>query len=101
MSLTLRERIERTNFARLNHILIPETPEERARVREHWAVKRFGPAAIGLFRAYTRLGTGVVVAMLFIGMGGLDVGQSSNHLLAALLFGAVVVSLIGRRWFQG
>ena len=68
MSLTLRERIERTNFARLNHILIPETPEERARVREHWAVKRFGPAAIGVFRAFTRLGTGVVVAMLLVVM---------------------------------
>lgn len=100
MSLTLRERIERTNFARLNHILIPETPEERERVRNHPLAKRVGPLAIGAFRAFTRLGTGVLIAMLFIGMGGLDVGQSSNHLLAALLFGALMVSVIGRRWFR-
>jgi uncharacterized protein (DUF58 family) len=99
LSLTLRERFERTNFARLNHILIPETPEERERIRSTWAARALGPAAIGAFRAVTRLGQGVGITMLFVAMGGLDVDSSSNHLLAALLFGALVVSVIGRRWF--
>lgn len=47
--------------------------------------------------AFTRLGRGVALLMLFVGLGGLDVDESSNHLLAALLFGALILSIVARR----
>lgn len=95
--MRLRERLAQTNFARLNYILIPDTPEERERLRATWAAKTVGRTAVGVLRALTRRGRGVALAMVFIGMGGLDVDQSSNHLLATLLFGALVASLVARR----
>lgn len=94
---TLRERIERTNFARLNYILIPDSPEERERVRSTWAARTLGPWVFGAVRSLTGTGRWVVVIMLFVGMGGLDVDQSSNHMLAALLFAALIASVAARR----
>lgn len=95
--MSLRERLAQTNFARLNYILIPETPEARERVRATWAARTFGPAALGAVRAVTRRGRAVAVLTVFVAMGGLNVAESSNHLLAAVLFGALVASVVGRR----
>jgi uncharacterized protein (DUF58 family) len=96
-SVTLRERLAQTNFARLNYILIPNSPEERDKLRATWAGKNLGPSAIGALRALTRTGWGVALLMVFVGMGGLDVDLSSNHLLASVLFGVLVVSVAARR----
>ena len=98
--MTLRERLAQTNFARLNYILIPESPEERERLRSHWVARRLGPWVIGALRALTRRGRGVALLMLFVTMAGLDVDESSNHLLAALLFAALVASVGARRLFK-
>lgn len=97
--MTLRERLAQTNFSRLNHILIPDTPEERERARGTWVVRTLGPLAIGTLRAFTRTGGAVALITLFVAMGGLDVDQSANHVLAALLFGALLASLAARRAF--
>ncbi len=94
---TLRERLGQTNFARLNYILIPESQEERERLRSRWAVKTVGPWVLGAVRSVTRTGRGLALILLLVAMGGLDVDQSSNHLLAALLFAAFVASVVGRR----
>ena len=95
--MSLRERLEQTNFARLTYILIPESHEERERLRSSWAARTLGPALIGAYRSLTRLGQGVALLTVFVMMGGLDVDQSSNHLLAAVLFGVLGASLVLRR----
>lgn len=95
--MSLRDRLAQTNFARLNHILIPDTPEARERVRETWAARTLGPWVIGAVRALTRRGRWVAFLMAFAAMGGLDVAQTSNHLLAAVLFAALAVSVGFRR----
>lgn len=99
MSLAARltRRLAETNFARLNYILIPETHEDRERLRASRTAKVVGPALIGAFRALTRTGQIVVLLLIFVLTSGLDVDQSSNHLLAAVLFGALFASLAARR----
>ena len=60
----LAERLERVNFARLNYILIPDTPEDLERVRQSRAARYFGGPILWLYRALTREGR--VVAALII-----------------------------------
>jgi len=95
----LIDRLASINFARLNYILIPDSPEELERVRGTWAARVFGRPVIWLYRALSREGRAVAVLALFVGMGGLDVGESSNHVLASILAAALLCSLVARRWF--
>ena len=97
--MSLRERVAETNFARLNYILIPESREERERLRSTWLARTLGPWVIGAARALTRRGRGVFLAFLVMAMGGLDVDRSSNHQLAALFFATLVASATARRAF--
>lgn len=97
--MTLQERLAEINFARLNYILIPDTPEARERARSSWLVRTLAPLALGLLRALTRRGRGVALLALFVTMGGLEVDQGANHLLAALLWGTLAASFAARRWF--
>lgn len=95
----LRERLADINFARLNYILIPDGPEALEKARSSWAGRNLGGPVVWLYRAQSREGRAVAVLALFVAMGGLDVGESSNHMLAAILVGALVASLAVRRVF--
>lgn len=92
-----RARLAEVNFARLNHILIPDTPEDLQRARESWAGRNIARPALAVYHSLTRRGRTVVVLMLFVAMLGLDVDRSSNHLLAATLFAALLASVLFRR----
>ncbi len=87
------------NFARLNYILIPDTPEDLDRARASWAGRYIGRPVLWLYGALSREGRVVFVLAMFVIIGSLDVNQSSNHMLASLLAGALVASLAARRWF--
>jgi uncharacterized protein (DUF58 family) len=92
-----RARLAEINFARLNYILIPDSPEAMEKARSGWAARYLGGPIVWLFRALTRQGQAVLLLTLFVGMGALDVGESSNHVLASILFSALVGSLAIRR----
>ena len=92
-----RDRLSQINFARLNYILIPDNPEDMERARNTWAARFLGGPVVWLYQALTRQGRVVAVLALFVAMGGLDVGESDNHVLAAILFGALLGSLVLRR----
>lgn len=92
-----RARLAEVNFARLNYILIPDSPEELERARQSRAGRYLARPALALYQSLTRRGRVVAVLMLFVTMLGLDVDQSSNHLLAAALFAALLASLLLRR----
>ena len=87
------------NFARLNYILIPDTPEDLDKIRESWAGRYIGGPITWLYQALSRLGRVVVILVVFVGMGGLDVDQSNNHILATILAGALATSLAARWLF--
>ena len=87
------------NFARLNYILIPDTPEELDTLRETWAGRYIGGPVSWLYRSLSQLGRVALVLAVFVAMGGLDVDRSSNHMLASILAGALVASLAARRLF--
>ena len=97
--MRLAERVRNINFARLNYILIPDSREEMDRLRSTWAARYLGGPASWLFRALSRRGRVVALLLPFVALGGLDVAESSNHLLAALLLGALLASLLVRRAF--
>ncbi len=87
------------NFARLNYILIPDSPEELDRARASWAGRFLGGPVTWLYRALSRQGRVVLVLAVFMLIGGLDVDRSSNHMLASLLAGGLLASLLLRRLF--
>jgi len=87
------------NFARLNHILIPTTKEERDRLRAT-RVSRILLAPIA--RAWFALsdeGRGLVGLSLLASIVGLDVLHGQNHLLWAAAFSLIVASLMVRPIF--
>ena len=86
------------NFARLNHILLPATSEERDRLRKGWLVKLTWPM-IWLYGALSEEGRGLLVLLLFIGTAGLEVATTQVYILWALLVGLLVATLCVRRFF--
>jgi uncharacterized protein (DUF58 family) len=88
------------NFARLNHILIPETKAGRDRLRR----TRLGRIVFGpLSRTYLALtpeGRGLAVFTAFAGLAGLDVLRTETHWLWTVLFALIVASLAAKRWFS-
>ncbi len=86
------------NFARLNHILIPTTREERDRWRRGWVAKLVRPL-IWIYQALSEEGRVLAVLSLFIGTAGVEVGSSQVYLLWAILVGLLAASLAVRRAF--
>ena len=88
------------NYARLNHILIPTTKDDRDRWRKTvWSRFLFGPLASTWF-ALSDEGRILLGFTVVAGLAGLDVERSETHALWALLFSLVFVSLVVRRLFR-
>ena len=87
------------NLARLNHILIPTTKDERDRFRN----SRFSRVFVApLGRAWFALsdeGRGLLGLSLLASIVGLDVLHGQNHLLWSLSFALIVASLLVRPLF--
>jgi uncharacterized protein (DUF58 family) len=87
------------DFARLNHILIPETKEGRDRLRRGWLGRALRPffLSYAVYLALSDEGRFLAVASLLVGALGLDVGSSDVYLLWSALFGLLLGSLaVGR-----
>lgn len=83
------------DFARLNHVLIPKTKEERDR----WRSSRFGRVASrigGIWWSLTEEGRTLAILALVVGAFGVDVRHTSVYvlfsLLAAIIFGSLAAS---------
>ncbi len=87
------------NYARLNHILIPNTKDERDRWRDSKWSRLLSP----LSRTYFGLseeGRMLFAFTAFVGLAGLDVGRSQSHLVWALLLSLIFGSTAMRRFFD-
>ena len=88
------------NYARLNHILIPTTKDDRDRWRKTaWSRFLFGPLTSTWF-ALSDEGRILLGFSLVAGLAGLDVERSETHALWALLFSLILSSLFVRRAFR-
>lgn len=98
MTGSRRRRRRSINFARLNHILIPETKAGRDR----WRQSRLGRATRPLLWAYHALtdeGQYLVIFLMVAGVLGLQVDRTEIYLLWALLVGALVAAVALRPAF--
>ncbi len=87
------------NYARLNHILIPTTKDERDRLRgSRWS--RLLSPLINTYFALSEEGRLLLAFTAFVALAGLDVGRSQSHLLWALLFSLILGSTATRRFFD-
>jgi uncharacterized protein (DUF58 family) len=87
------------NFARLNHILIPQTKAGRDRLRQGWIGRMLAPIA-GFFGALSDEGRTLATASLIVGGFGLDVRSSEVYLLWAALVALLLGSLLVQRFFR-
>jgi uncharacterized protein (DUF58 family) len=88
------------NLARLNHILIPNTKEDRDRFRRtRFARLAVQPLARTWF-ALTDEGRGLLALSMLASLSGLDVIRGQNHLLWAFSFSLLVASLMVRPLFR-
>lgn len=88
------------NYARLNHILIPTTKDDRDRWRKTaWSRFLFGPLTSTWF-ALSDEGRILLGFSLVAGLAGIDVERSETHALWALLFSLILSSLVARRAFR-
>jgi uncharacterized protein (DUF58 family) len=84
------------NLARLNHVLIPSTKEERDRLRRgRFAQWVFGPLA-RTWMSLTDEGRGLLGLSVIASLVGLDVVHGQNHLLWALCFSLLAASVAAR-----
>ncbi len=83
------------NFARLNHVLIPETQEARDRLRKSWVGKLITPLG-WLYGALSDEGRVLSVLILFVGTAGVSVDTTQVYLLWCALVGLFVGSLAVR-----
>jgi uncharacterized protein (DUF58 family) len=87
------------NYARLNHILIPTTKDERDRFRRsRWSKWLFGPLAATYFSLSTE-GRLLLLFAMVAGFAGLDVERSQSHVLWAILTSVILASIAVRRLF--
>ena len=84
------------NFARLNHILIPDTREGRDRFRNTRVGRVFEPLG-RLYRALTVEGQFLCFFWLLCGAGGMEVGGTQIYLLWCLINGTLIAALLRRR----
>ncbi len=87
------------NFARLNHILIPDSKDGRDRLRQTRAGKLVRPL-FHLYLALTREGQWISLAWLVFGAAGLEVGSTQIYLLWSLTTGLLLASLLHRRAYR-
>lgn len=88
----------RIDFARLNHILIPDTKTGRDRYRRGWT----GAIARPLERWYrgsTPVGRVLAALWLIVGAFGLEVRETSIYFLWCALTGLAVAGLLVRRFY--
>jgi uncharacterized protein (DUF58 family) len=88
------------NFARLNHILIPTTKDERDRLRNTRFARLFLAPVARAWLALSDEGRGLLGLSLLASIVGLDVLHGQNHLLWALGFSLIVASLLVRPFFR-
>lgn len=86
----------RIDFARLNHILIPTTKEERDRFRTSWLGRR-AIRILGVWGSLTDEGRTLVVVAPLAGAVAADVQRTSAYFLFAILVGLLVGSLLAAR----
>lgn len=87
------------NFARLNHVLIPDTKDGRDRLRQTRLSRIFLTPLSRTYFALSQEGRAVLLFAALAGFAGLDVGRSQSHILWALLLSVLVASLAVRRYF--
>jgi uncharacterized protein (DUF58 family) len=87
------------NLARLNHILIPTTKEERDRLRDTRFARIFLAPVARAWVALSDEGRGLLGLSLLASLVGLDVLHGQNHLLWAGAFSLLVASLLVRPFF--
>jgi len=88
------------NFARLNHILIPDTKADRDRLRGTRIGRYLMRPAFHVYQAFSSEGRALFVLSLLAGVAGLDVQRLQNYWLWSVLCGLLVASLCVRRWFR-
>src|SRR5690349_15484422 len=86
----------RIDFARLNHILIPKTKEDRDRFRASWIGRR-AILVLGLWGSLTDEGRTLVVVAPLAGAVALDVQRGPAYFVFAILVGLLVGSLFAAR----
>ncbi|MBW2457071.1 MAG: DUF58 domain-containing protein [Deltaproteobacteria bacterium] len=86
------------NFARLNHILIPTTREERDAWRRGWVARLVRPL-VWPYYAFSEEGRVLSLLCLFIGTASGEIGRTHVYLLWAILLGLLLASLVVRRAF--
>jgi uncharacterized protein (DUF58 family) len=84
------------NLARLNHILIPSTHEDRERLRRSRLARVVLPM-LWVYGALSEEGRVMLVLMLFVGTAGVEVGATQVYVLWAVLWGVLTGALILRR----
>jgi uncharacterized protein (DUF58 family) len=87
------------NLARLNHILIPSTHDDRERLRRSRFVKMFVPI-MWVYNALSEEGRVMLVLLLFVGTAGLEVGTTQVYVLWAVLWGALIGAVALRRAYR-
>jgi len=87
------------NFAKLNHILLPDTKAGRDRFRKGIWGKALGPIT-WFYESLSDEGRVLVVASLVVGFFGLDVQGTEVHVLWAAIIGLFVGSLLVRRAYR-
>jgi uncharacterized protein (DUF58 family) len=86
------------NLARLNHVLLPATADERDRWRRRPLVRLMAPLAWFYF-ALSEEGRALSLLTLFVGSAAVDVGRTQVHLLWAALIGLLGGAVLVRRGF--
>jgi uncharacterized protein (DUF58 family) len=86
----------RIDFARLNHILIPKTKEDRDRFRKRW-IGRIVLPFIGIWGSLTDEGRTLVVVTPIAGAVAVDVQRTSAYVVFSLLIGLLLGSLLAAR----
>jgi uncharacterized protein (DUF58 family) len=87
------------DWARLNHILLPEGKARRDDVRRSRIGRVLSPL-IGIYGALTQEGRFLFVLTLLVGVASLDVRRSDAHALFCVLGGWVYASLAMSRAFK-
>ena len=86
----------RIDFARLNHVLIPKSKEDRDRFRSSWFGRRVLPL-VGIWGSLTDEGRTLLVVAPLAGAVAADVQQTSAYFVFSILVGLLLGSLVASR----
>ena len=89
----------RIDFARLNHILIPKTKEERDRFRRG-IVGRVTLPVFGLWGSFTDEGRTLLVVTPIAGAVAIDVQRTHAYVVFCMLVGLLIGSLLAAQWLR-